>query len=275
MNKCFLVLLFIPALVVAAIAGMKITPSDGTIDIGTNATMMGNLGIGTLTPGLINGAAYPGKVIHIGDSVQSSICLDTTNGYSSVVFNDGAAATNSKLYELHVHGGGGVFELVSGTDDGMELNKIFVCNSSNTVSFPTASQTTFGTASGSGIAHYIYGVHTANRGVLYVEGADFGYIGVNGPSSAGSGYLINHNNVNDFLLYSPASTRDFAILEKSTTERLRIKETTGNVGIGTNAPSEKLEVLGNAKLTGSLLLGTNILSFTGSDLYWNGVKVNP
>jgi hypothetical protein len=56
-----------------------------------------------------------------------------------------------------------------------------------------------------------------------------------------------------------------------------IVTTSTGVGIGTDAPTQKLEVVGNIQASGSLMLGTNELSFSGNILYWNGkqVKVGP
>lgn len=45
------------------------------------------------------------------------------------------------------------------------------------------------------------------------------------------------------------------------------------VGMGTNAPSQKLEVLGSIKVSSSIYFGTNILSFSGTNLTWNGTTI--
>ena len=51
---------------------------------------------------------------------------------------------------------------------------------------------------------------------------------------------------------------DIVLADRSANKRLVVSTTTGNVGIATNSPSEKLEVTGNIKLSGNLDIGGSV-----------------
>jgi hypothetical protein len=61
-----------------------------------------------------------------------------------------------------------------------------------------------------------------------------------------------------FQIHSDVSTADIAFgygSSSAMTETMRIKNSTGNVGIGTNAPITKLDVIGTGRFTGNVGLG--------------------
>ena len=78
------------------------------------------------------------------------------------------------------------------------------------------------------------------------------------------------NNVSDLCQIKAAESSGGGVLQfftKTTggtaTERVRV-DTSGNVGIGTTSPSQKLEVSGNTKLSGT---GTNALEINGTGVH--------
>jgi hypothetical protein len=62
-----------------------------------------------------------------------------------------------------------------------------------------------------------------------------------------------------------SSDSRYSIHTNSAGEALSVNYLNGNVGIGTTTPSNKLEVIGDTKLTGKLTLGTNQWSLATSD----------
>lgn len=70
-------------------------------------------------------------------------------------------------------------------------------------------------------------------------------------SDAGKGY-VGTNNAGDFAIRTRASNRVY------------IKDSTGNVGIGTSSPTTKLDVIGNIKYSGNLIMGLQYVSRTDS-----------
>ena len=128
--------------------------------------------------------------------------------------------------------------------------------------------------------------------ILHISGNDF--IRFDRNDTYGPAILqvrVNGSNVQSSWLFGPANVAgssgdDFTIVDygisthgTSGNVRLLIDKVTGNIGIGTTAPSERLHVAGNARLEGALYdssnsPGTNgqILSSTVSGTDW--VDVN-
>jgi hypothetical protein len=74
---------------------------------------------------------------------------------------------------------------------------------------------------------------------------------INIDAAADDAILRFHNNGPRWELKS-YSTADFAIVQTGGVRRLFIESTNGNVGIGTGAPSQKLDVVGNTNIDGNL-----------------------
>jgi fibronectin-binding autotransporter adhesin len=100
-----------------------------------------------------------------------------------------------------------------------------------------------------GTFNYVYGSYSASFGQENTigEGADWSFIAGEGNSIwAVSAVVFGMNIVNQIpnsLMIGPSDSAKVTILSS------------GNVGIGTIEPSQKLEVVGNAKISGSLSVG--------------------
>ncbi len=80
---------------------------------------------------------------------------------------------------------------------------------------------------------------------------------IGGNGGTGHSYAIGVNGVNMYMAYGNGSANDSlqTFLQVSTNRNVTLVPTSGNVGIGTTGPGEKLEVIGNARLSG--LTGSN------------------
>ena len=80
-------------------------------------------------------------------------------------------------------------------------------------------------------------------------------------------------DVTDDFFFVKMSNGHYPFRIKYTTEDFLLATTTGNVGIGTGSPTQKLEVAGNAKVTGTLTLPVNGLVAGTNQLVLSGGNV--
>jgi hypothetical protein len=122
-------------------------------------------------------------------------------------------------------------------------------------------------------------VATANNGD---ESSNFIDMGINGGSytggimgSANDGYMYTMGN--NFLIATGNANKSLVFMtggtSQSTNERMRI-DGTGNVGIGTTSPSQKLDISGNLRLSGAFMPG-NAAGTSGYILQSNGSGTAP
>ncbi len=120
-------------------------------------------------------------------------------------------------------------------------------------------------------------VATANNGSETVNFID---LGINSSGYSSTGVLGGANNAylystgNDFVIGNATAARNLLFFTGGSAianERMRINGT-GLVGIGNNAPSERLDVTGNFKLSGAFM-PNNLAGTAGTILQSNGAGI--
>lgn len=119
-------------------------------------------------------------------------------------------------------------------------------------------------------------VATANNGT---ESTDFVNLGINGSGNTSTGVLGGSNTAylyatgEDFVIgngTNDAELRFFTTTGSTSTERMRLDGTTGNLGVGTTAPAQKFHVSGgNARITNGginadIMVGTTFAGITNA-----------
>jgi hypothetical protein len=210
-----------------------------------------NVGIGTasLQPFLVNGSrgsgmgTYPtwettvGRNLALFETDQSEgtfVLGSPTNGYAQLGFADPASKASGRIGYDH-----SVDAMIFGTNGGSERMRI---DSSGNV-----------------------GIGTSSPDAL---------LSVNGVASFGDGTALlpsiaNFGDLNTGMWFPAADTIAFS---EGGTEVMRI-DSSGNVGIGTTSPSQKLSVTGSITCSGGLTATGNITS-TGATNAFGNMQVN-
>lgn len=243
MKKLFLALAF-------AFAGMsygQISAPSGTVTATTNPAT-GNVGIGTSAPTEkleVNGNIMGQDIIsggtnkwifHTPDDGRTNLYITpkltaTTYDWSKslIAFNDGRIGINGGDSSAKLTVGDGSINVIPWTTQPNPKIGFWTENEKMTT-------TQSGLANNNGVAHY---------------GMTFSNFGTTASSLPGIS-LAGYYGIN---FYSGGS------------ENMRITST-GNIGIGTTNPTNKLEVIGNSKISGKVGIG-NVTSFPTNTLYTN------
>jgi hypothetical protein len=92
----------------------------------------GNLGIGTTTPGVINGISYSSYVpLHIQGTASRFIVIDSPNSNSGIVLNDSSQPVDNRIWTVSQSAGSGKLTFSTYTDVGATSTKVVIDRSGN------------------------------------------------------------------------------------------------------------------------------------------------
>jgi hypothetical protein len=204
----------------------------------------GNVGIGTATPW---------SRLHVVGAITA-----TSSGVVALNLKDTGAPANAKLYQWRSEGGVFRMALINEQEDNFYRQNILVANSAGNVGIgtgnPTSPLTVAGAAGHTAPVLDLQGngdLKMAPQGVIFFDG-NYSYAGGSyiGPYSGTSG-AYDSNTIK---------------VTTAGAERLRVTGG-GNVGIGTQTPTAKLEVNGDAKVNGALSVTGAITGATIESTY--------
>jgi hypothetical protein len=94
----------------------------------------GNVGVGTATPGILNGFNYAGYIpLHIQrqGAMSASVVVDTAVPASGYVINDSSQPVDNRIWAVSQGAGGGKLTFASYTDAGAPTNRVVLDRSGN------------------------------------------------------------------------------------------------------------------------------------------------
>jgi hypothetical protein len=95
-------------------------------------TTAGNLGLGTSTPGILNGINYAGNVaLHIQATAGKFILIDSANSNAGIAFNDSSQPVDNRIWAISQVAGSGKLTFSTYTDAGATSNKVVIDRSGN------------------------------------------------------------------------------------------------------------------------------------------------
>ena len=231
---------------------------DGRAEYQASASLTirnsGNVGIGT---------ANPQSKLHITSPSASSTSLtiegDVSNS-KNIFFNSSSYGYEAKIKEL-----AGTLGFFTGGDMTDSNVRMFITSESGNVGIGT---TTPGTING--VAFSGVGLHTkfGTLGRTITEGTSF------------AEFIMNHSGATadrrvKFIM-SRADNLEFGSMDDDGTRRTQITiNNSGNVGIGTTLPTEKLQVEGNISSSGNIITEGHITASGNIQLTGGGIIEAP
>ncbi len=238
--------------------------ADWTIS-GSNmySAVSGNVGIGVASP---TRKLDVGGSIHLtGDvlfDIDKEARFPTGRIISSSTPNRMVVESFQAGQDLWLRGPGGIQFYSNG-------DRMRITNTGNVGIGTTSPSTKFhvynGTGSGSGTYISTIDAIIEDNSNAYLEFNGSGYAGITFNDDAASIYAgVFYSYNSDYLMFRTGGTDGRMVINES-----------GNVGIGTTSPTQRLQVSGNMRLTGSLYDGTNsagtsgqLLSVTPAGTMW-------
>jgi hypothetical protein len=105
--------------------------TDTTGDLLT-MTSAGSLGLGTSTPGILNGINYSSSIaLHIQSTAGKFIMIDSANSNSGLAFNDSSQPADNRIWAISQVAGSGKLTFSTYTDAGATSNKFVIDRSGN------------------------------------------------------------------------------------------------------------------------------------------------
>jgi hypothetical protein len=95
-------------------------------------TSAGSLGLGTSTPGILNGINYSSSIaLHIQSTAGKFIMIDSANSNSGLAFNDSSQPADNRIWAISQVAGSGKLTFSTYTDAGATSNKFVIDRSGN------------------------------------------------------------------------------------------------------------------------------------------------
>jgi hypothetical protein len=247
-------------------AGQVVVAGTGGVLSGNNNFWWDNtntrVGIGTNAPLAL---------LHVGAGndtpTVSATAYVTALGTTNLAIRD---ATNNVELLNYAFSGGGLIGTVTSHTLGIRTANVTALTIDTSQNAGIGSTTPSVTGIDTGVTRLFVVAPNSNTGMAATFIAD----------SSGRGILVaDQGKTNSFAVSLGSSLATIGTntsgtvlaLSVAATERMRI-DTSGNVGIGTNAMGDKLAVNGSMSVTGSLLPGTdNLYSLGSSSKRWNNV----
>jgi hypothetical protein len=214
----------------------------------------GNVGIGTATPGVVNGmtALAPYMPLHIqGQGTNpASVVVNSASPYSGFVINDGSQPADSRMWSISQAAGGGRLTFRTYADSGGAASDKVVIDRSGNVGV--------GTTAPVGILDGQRAEASDLLMRLWNTSATGGTATLRIANSSNEGSRIQLTDSNSYVSTIAADRvgglrfrTGNASSEAALADRVAITPG-GNVGIGINNPTTKLHVVGDITVTGNI-----------------------
>ena len=188
------------------------------------------------------------------------ISWDRVNGLNTTI--DALIEINNGSVENYILENNGSIENYIAENNASIENYILYVNSTNPIeNYRLLSNYSFlGGDVGIGTASPDTELHV--KGVIHVTDSDRYFVEI--MSAGGVGYIDSYDDTGNDYEDLVIRADDF-IFVGETTERFRIEDT-GNVGIGTDDPQNKLNVVGDANFTSNVTIGGGVIWYNGTHL---------
>ncbi len=229
----------------SAATGTVTSITAGTGLTGGSITSSGTIGLGTELTG-VNGLSTTGFVQRTGAGAYSTLAGNAAASNSTVVTRDGSGV--SGFYGVNVQGAtaGAVTLQAPGAFSSYTLRLPASDGTANQVLRTDGSGNLAWITPSNGTGDFLANGSTPMTGQFF---------SLPGTSAAPGMTFTGDSNTG---VFSPGA--DIVSLSTAGTERLRV-DPAGNVGIGTNTPSSKLEVAGNVTVNGNIQATNEINAF--------------
>ena len=144
----------------------RIRPGAPTSSIDINAS--GNVGVGTASPGTINGTAFSTVNVHAFNSGVKFLAVDQS-GAGGLLLNDSSQTANNRLWGINFQAGSGKLSFDTYTDVGAATQRMLIDRSGNVgigTTAPAAKLHTTGTVRFAGVAGCASGIQSNGSGDL-------------------------------------------------------------------------------------------------------------
>jgi hypothetical protein len=207
----------------------------------TNATVGALLNTDTISTnissGTITATTYTGGIVSVTSITTGTIRVtgnaDLSTGLTTVTDLTGTNITSGTIRASTLISTSNLSTNIITAGTSRITTSLVAIGNSNTLGniFTTNGNVGIGTTSPSSLLHLFSNSNTR--------------INIDAPSSANSGFSLRSGGVEKSVIWRPSNTDDFAIWMSGTNSNtLYIKNTNGNIGIGTTNPSFTLDVNG-------------------------------